>query len=189
MRSMTSHFSCNLPMPSIPRLLAGSTSPVGSGGMETSVNGRSGRGIAPSVKLLHFVVSRLADLDTASAIEFAHRWRRLQSPIHMRLWAALSRDPRITGPNEAASFLLTLDDRYFWNEINSPEIAELRARRFAEFLPQDQVALGRRLRKLPPRRLWQKKNRNRTCRVCAPILGGSRTTTHRGSRGAPAAAG
>jgi hypothetical protein len=112
------------------------------------------RGIAPSVKLLHFVVWRLSALDTATAIEVVHRWRRLRSPIHLRLWAALSRDSRITSAKEVVTFLLSVDDRYFWSRTNCPEIAELRAMRFTEFAPSDQAAIAKRLRKRPPRNQW-----------------------------------
>jgi hypothetical protein len=52
------------------------------------------RGIAPSVKLLHFVVSRLCDLDLPAALEFERRWKENQSSIHLRLWAASARDRR-----------------------------------------------------------------------------------------------
>ena len=47
------------------------------------------RGIAPSVKLLHAVVSRLVDIDISDAVEFVRRWKLTNSPVHLRLWAAL----------------------------------------------------------------------------------------------------
>jgi hypothetical protein len=114
-------------------------------------------GIAPSVKLLHFVVSHLVELDTVIAIEFADRWRRLDSPIHTRLFAALARDPRITSASDAAKFLLSLDDGYFWNQNVNPEVAELRATRFNDFARADQTTLISRLRRMPPRTQWPKK--------------------------------
>ena len=115
------------------------------------------RGLTPSVKLLYFVVSRLIELETETALGFALRWKRFRTPIHMRLWAALSRDKRITSANEVASFLLSLDDRHFWNQNTFPEIAELRARRFLEFPLADQKAMASRLQKRPPRTQWPKK--------------------------------
>lgn len=115
------------------------------------------RGIAPSAKLLHSVVAQLAELDTQAALDFAHRWRRLQSSVHVRLWAALSRHPRLTPADDAASFLLSLDDRLFWNQNSYPEIAELRAVRFKEFAPADQATILARLRRRPPRAQWPKK--------------------------------
>ena len=66
------------------------------------------RGIAPSVKLLHTVVSRLVDIDIAGALDFVRRWKLTNSPIHLRLWAALSRDSRVTSSKEVASMLLAL---------------------------------------------------------------------------------
>ena len=39
------------------------------------------RGIAPSVKLLHAVVSRLVDVDNSTAIEFIRRWQLTNAPI------------------------------------------------------------------------------------------------------------
>jgi hypothetical protein len=120
------------------------------------------RGLSPSVKLLHFVVSRIAALNSACAIQFVQRWRQLASPVHIRLWAALARDSRIMQPNEVASFLLSLDDRYFWDQNVNPEVAELRAARFGEFGSEDQSAILIRLRKRPPRSQFPKKvERNR----------------------------
>lgn len=111
-------------------------------------------GIAPSVKLLYEVVLRLADVDNSAAIEFARRWKLTNSPIHLRLWAALSRDSRITPANEVGAVLLSLDNRRFWNLNDYPEIAELRAARFGELNPREQATLTTRIRKRPPRNQW-----------------------------------
>ncbi len=113
-------------------------------------------GIAPSVKLLHAVVSRLVDVDTAAAVEFVRRWRQSKSSIHLRLWAALSRNPRITPPEEVSSLLLTLDDQWFWGVQDSPEFSELRARRFHEFDLSEQLKFTARIRKRPPRNYWRR---------------------------------
>lgn len=115
------------------------------------------RGIAPSVKLLHTVVARLVDIDITAAIEFVSRWRRTTSPVHLRLWAALSLDPRVTPANEVSAFLLSLDDQRFWDINDYPEIAELRAKRFGEFDPHEQTVLTARIRKRPPRKQWPRK--------------------------------
>ena len=109
------------------------------------------RGIAPSVKLLHAVVSRLVDIDISGAVEFVRRWKLTNSPVHLRLWAALSRDSRVTPANEVGAMLLSLDDRRFWNLDDYPEIAELRAKRFGELDPHEQAKLTARIRKRPPR--------------------------------------
>jgi len=115
------------------------------------------QGIAPSVKLLHAIVSRLVDIDISVAIEFVRQWKLINSPIHLRLWAAMSRDSRITPANEVSTLLLSLDDQHFWNLHDYPEIAELRAKRFSEINPHEQATLAIRLRKRPPRNLWPKK--------------------------------
>ncbi len=59
-------------------------------------------GIAPSVKLLHEVVYGLSNIDITAAIRFVRRWKTTDSPIHLRLWAALSRDLSITPATEAS---------------------------------------------------------------------------------------
>lgn len=114
-------------------------------------------GIAPSVKLLHAVVSQLVEIDNSAATEFVRRWKLANSPIQLRLWAALSRDSRITPANEVAALLSLLNDLQFWNLGEYPEIAELRAKRFGELEPHAQATLTARIRKLPPRNQWPKK--------------------------------
>ena len=114
------------------------------------------QGIAPSVKLLHAVVSRLVDIDCSAALDFISRWKRTDSPIHLRLWSAMSRDSRITPASEAGDFLLHLDYKVFWDVRHHPEITELRARRFSEFDDATQKAITRRIRKAPPRNKWPK---------------------------------
>ncbi len=115
------------------------------------------RGIAPSAKLLHAVVSRLVDIDISGAVEFVRRWKVTNSPVHLRLWAALSRDSRVTPANEVGTLLLSLDDWHFWDLHDYPEIAELRAKRFAELEPNEQAALTGRIRKRPSRNQWPRK--------------------------------
>jgi len=112
------------------------------------------QGIAPSVKFLHAVVSRLLEIDISAAMEFVQRWKLADSPVHQRLWAALSRDPRVTPANEVLDFLMSLNDRSFWDLDNFPEVAELRAKRFGELGPHKQASVTARLRKRPPRSMW-----------------------------------
>jgi hypothetical protein len=112
------------------------------------------KGIAPSVKLLYAVVSRLLDINKKAALEFVRRWKETNSPVHQRLWAALSRDHLVTTATEVGVFLRSQDDRHFWNLHDYPEIAELRATRFRELDLQDQTALATRIRKCPPRNQW-----------------------------------
>jgi hypothetical protein len=115
------------------------------------------RGIAPSMKLLYAVISRLVDIDISTAVEYARRYKQMDSLIHLRLWAALSRDARVTPANEVCSKLLSLDDRCFWNLNDYPEIAELRAKRFGELDSHEQAKITARIRKRPPRNLWPSK--------------------------------
>ena len=49
-------------------------------------------GIAPSVKLLHAVVARIAAIDVTAAKLFMQRWKLEGSSIHLRLWAAMARN-------------------------------------------------------------------------------------------------
>ena len=112
------------------------------------------KGIAPCVKLLHFVVDRLVKRRALAAHGIVARLKLTPSPFHARLWAALARDPWIASASEVSSFLDSLDDHRFWDVQNFPEIGELRAVRFQEFDAATQQALVTRLRKLPPRGEW-----------------------------------
>jgi hypothetical protein len=115
------------------------------------------RGIAPSVKLLHAVVERLVEVDNGTVTEILSRWKLTNSPVYLRLWAALSRDSRVMPGREVGAFLLSLDDRRFWNINDYPEIAELRAKRFSAIDPDQQTAITGRIRKRPPRNHWPRK--------------------------------
>lgn len=115
------------------------------------------RGIAPSVKLLHAVVARISELDPAGARKFAERWKSSPSPVHVRLWASISRQEQITPTNEVTEFLTTIDQDAFWNLHRFPEISELRAVRFGDMNVVAQEAIIARIRKSPPRRHWPKK--------------------------------
>ena len=125
-------------------------------------NGEEGRelfeqdkGFAPSVKLLHAIVSRLFELGNPSVSGFVSNCKRRDSPIYLRLWAAISRDSRITPADEVGEFFLRLDFGVFWDVNHHPEIAELRARRFAEFDDATQKAVIGRIRRRPPRNIWR----------------------------------
>ena len=115
------------------------------------------RGIAPSVKLLQAVVARIADLVVTDALPFVQGWRLVGSSVHIRLWAAAARNSQLVSAEEAAAFLLGLDDREFWDLHVFPEIAELRATRFDDLDQQTQKAIATRLRKGPPRDHWPRK--------------------------------
>ncbi|MYF00321.1 MAG: hypothetical protein F4234_09175, partial [Gammaproteobacteria bacterium] len=116
------------------------------------------KGIAPSVKLLYTVVERISVLDKATSLIYLQRWKLERSPVHIRLWAALSRSVQIVPTGEVLNFLMGLDDHHFWNLHEYPEIAELRALRFKEFDHSSRVHLTARLQKRPPRKHWPKKS-------------------------------
>jgi hypothetical protein len=115
------------------------------------------RGIAPSVKLLHAVVAKISRLDPAAAQNIARRWRSNGSPVHLRLWAAMSRKEQITPTDEVADFLTALDQDRFWDVHGFPEITELRAVRFRDMNGEAQKVIVARLQKGPPRDHWPKK--------------------------------
>ncbi len=108
-------------------------------------------GIAPAVKLLHAVLSKLISLDAQLTKSFLDRLRTTGSPIHHRLWAALAVDSRVTSAEEVGDFLCGLNAHQFWDLHDYPEIAELRARRFPELSQAFQLQLLARLKKGPPR--------------------------------------
>ena len=114
------------------------------------------RGVAPSVKLLHAVVLRIAELDPQAAIPFFWHWRFSGSSIYRRLWAAAARNEELISGKAVSDFLIDLAAREFWDLDSFPEIAELRAVRFSDHDQDAQVKIVRRLRKGPPRNFWRR---------------------------------
>ncbi len=112
------------------------------------------RGIAPSVKLLHEVVSMLAKVDFNAANKFVLRWKTRENPVHLRLWASFSNNPQITPAKVVGQVLLNLNKREFWLNEDYPEIAAMRANRFSEFDDKMKVVVATRIRKGPPLELW-----------------------------------
>lgn len=115
------------------------------------------RGIAPSAKLFYAIVSRIADLEPETAQQYIQRLSLNASPLHVRLWAALSRNSQLTSAEQVGAFLQTLDDYQFWELHIFPEIAELRARRFRDLDDNAQKAITSRIKKGPPRHRWPRK--------------------------------
>lgn len=113
-------------------------------------------GIAPSVKLLHMVITRLVELDFNMGSLIVQRWKYLKTPVHQRLWAAMARDQNLAAGIDVANFLLTINNDYFWDKTNFPEIAELRANRFNSIPNEIKARLIHRLKKGPPRSFWSK---------------------------------
>jgi hypothetical protein len=114
-------------------------------------------GIAPAVKLLYAVAARIGDISPEEELPLVRRWRLMNSLIYTRLWAAAARNSRLVSASELAEFFLSLDDTRFWDLLAYPEIAELRAVRFADLDTETQEALTNRIRKGPPRHFWPKK--------------------------------
>lgn len=113
------------------------------------------RGMAPSVKLLYATIERLEILAPEDARQFATRWRHINSPIYVRFWAAISRNPHISDASEVGNFLTELDTDEFWNLHKYPEIAELRAIRFKELSIKAQSRIASRIRRRPPKSQWR----------------------------------
>jgi hypothetical protein len=114
-------------------------------------------GIAPSVKLLHAVVARIAEIQPDAAQSFIIRWQLEASSVFVRLWSAMARSSKLVTADHVASFLTSVDDRKFWDIQLFPEIAELRAIRFKELDRASQIRIAARLRKQRPRKHWPKK--------------------------------
>ena len=112
------------------------------------------RGIAPSVKLLHAVVTRLGELEPETARQFVKRWRLSGSPVHIRLWSEPTLNCRLISAQEVEGFLLGLSKHQFWELHEFPEIAELRALRFSDLELEARRAIVRRIRRLPPYNYW-----------------------------------
>jgi hypothetical protein len=130
-----------------------------------NVPGKSGRardevdefhdGIAPSTKLLHAVVQRLANIAPDQAIPIIASFARAGTIIHERLWASFALDPRFVTGADVEAYLTSLSERKFWRLHSYPEVAELRARRFEELSSSGKAKILRRLRNAPPRSLWR----------------------------------
>lgn len=113
-------------------------------------------GIAPAAKLLNSVLQRIAAEDPRIGSRFARRWIDAADPVHLRLWAALSRNSEVTTSEEVGERLIGLPPRVFWGLNDFPEVAELRAIRFSGLRLAAQKRLLRRLRRGPPASQWPK---------------------------------
>ncbi|MEX4003594.1 hypothetical protein AB4Y38_32440 [Paraburkholderia sp. EG285A] len=115
------------------------------------------RGIAPSVKLLHAVVQRLAELDVPIARSIVARWAADERDVRRRLWAACALNSKLVPVEDVTTLFQELGSLEFWNLHAFPEIAELRASRFSEYGSGVQIELCRRIMKGPPRSFWRRK--------------------------------
>jgi len=115
-----------------------------------------GHGIASIVKTLFSVIERLGALDAGGAKKIISNWQENSQSLYRRLWAALARENNLATPDEVGQFLLSCKDEEFWNLHTFPEIAEVRAVRFADLAIDVQVAILSRIRKGPPRKMWRR---------------------------------
>lgn len=117
------------------------------------------RGIAPSVKLLFAVASRLSEIAPQQGRALLERWRANASPIHIRLWAAgASRMPTLVSGATVADELLQRSARQFWNVSSYPELAEARSGRFKDFPDILASRVIVRVMKGPPASFWPSRN-------------------------------
>ena len=65
-------------------------------------------GIAPAVKLLSAVVYRIGEINGTDAVSLIQRWKLMEDPIHLRLWAAAAQDARLVDSGQVQSFLSNL---------------------------------------------------------------------------------
>ncbi|MBT9499800.1 MAG: hypothetical protein IV092_01045 [Burkholderiaceae bacterium] len=114
-------------------------------------------GIAPAVKLLYAVVRRMCTISSEASLPILRRWRESSMQIHVRMWAAIARDPLAVSNSEVAEFIVSANDDDYWDLHRFPELAELRATRFASLSPHDQERTIRRIRLGPPRSQWPSK--------------------------------
>lgn len=115
------------------------------------------QGIAPVVKLLFAIVSRIAAIAPQAAVLFIQRWMLGNSPIHTRLWAAAAKNSSLVSTEQASKFTLERNPDEFWEVDSFPEITELRASRFSEFEVSSQDAIIAQIRKGPPRSHWPRR--------------------------------
>jgi hypothetical protein len=111
-------------------------------------------GIAPSVKLLHGVVTILADRDLDAAREIIDGFRRAGTIVHSRLWMSFAREARFASIDQVANDLHAMGDREFWSLHGFPEMSALRAARFDELSDEDTTKVVLRLLRGPPRNFW-----------------------------------
>ena len=118
------------------------------------------RGLAPSVKFLHKTVTRIGELEPSSVTPFLCFFRHSTSDVYRRLWAAFARDTKMDAAQDVGEFLCDATNAEFWDLVSFPEIAELRAVRFAGFDERARYAVIQRLEDGPPRDLWRMELKN-----------------------------
>ncbi len=113
-------------------------------------------GIAGVTKLLCAVVRRIAEIDASSARSFVARWRVADDMLRKRLWCVMARDEVHATPTQVFDSLIACNQRQFWSLDSAPEVAEVRAVRFADMSTNQQLSLVAALKKGPPISFWGK---------------------------------
>ncbi len=115
------------------------------------------RGIAPVTKLLCATALRLAEVAPGKLAPLLLAWRASGTTVDLRLWAALAQRKDIVAAADVTKFLAGVDDTRFWDIHLHPEIALLRARRYAELDSSARRDVAKRLRRRPPRNMWRRR--------------------------------
>jgi len=113
-------------------------------------------GIAFAVKLLHFVVNRIAEVKCDAAKNFTDSWYLSGDSLRLRLWAAFALDGRFASAAQVAGMLKSCSEELFWSLYSSPEICQLRAMRFSEMSSADRRSILSRIKRGPPQSFWGK---------------------------------
>lgn len=111
-------------------------------------------GIAPTVKMLFAVVSRLIKLQPDKAMFYLDEWKSYDNEIHKRLYSNLLRIASKTKNYEVMNFIEELSTDQFWNSFSFPEIALLRAEGFKYFDEEQKIRLVEYILKRPPVKYW-----------------------------------
>lgn len=111
-------------------------------------------GFAPIVRLITRLWTRIADSDPERAGVLATRWRSSTYLLLIRLYLhAVSHNAVYPKPAVPVAAITSLDDRNFWVNDTTREIAHLLLTRWLDFPEADRSTLEERMRLGPPRHL------------------------------------
>lgn len=113
-------------------------------------------GLVAITRLHSAALARLGALDAQAG---AARVRTLESrpwPLARRIWSAAAINTDLVDGEQLAAWLAGLTDEELWRVHDHPELAELRAARFAD-IPQDvREAFEKRVRRGPPAKVFRR---------------------------------
>lgn len=113
-----------------------------------------GNGAGPLIHLLYRALLCLSRADRGAALRILRTWRHEPTFIHRRLWASVAMNASIVTGREVGAFMSEISRTEFWDAEGYPEIAELRAKRFADLTPDNERSVASMLRRRPPRFRW-----------------------------------